>query len=343
MLMVKVKEKHMIGNSNSDYNVDSILSLMGGTIFHFIVGIKIMWGNVAPYITSYLVQFDSNVTYHNTLHVYTAVFLGQALFMYLGGQLETKIGPRSTSYIGATLISSGTYASSYCKSLSHLIFCQAIVGVGIGISYSAPILCGFKHFTNNKGIVTGVITTGTGAGPFFFGLIATTYVNSENYPVDPISGLYDPMTSPVVGRVPGMFRILGTMYAILGFFGASLLFSPSSSDIARTSSRFDETSLMRVENGEKTPLKQDNDNVDIYGEAMKEQSDHHNHDNDNDEKIMIKTSSNYIKQSGRHHQRYGSRIKFTNTFELTTSEMIQDTSNRTKCTTSSSSSSSSIP
>ncbi|KAL7449605.1 hypothetical protein ACHAWC_001657 [Mediolabrus comicus] len=250
-----------------------------------------MWGNVAPYITSYLVQFDSNVTYHNTLHVYTAVFLGQALFMYLGGQLEKKIGPRSTSYIGATLISSGTYASSYCKSLSHLIFCQAIVGVGIGISYSAPILCGFKHFTNNKGIVTGVITTGTGAGPFFFGLIATTYVNSENYPVDPISGLYDPMTSPVVGRVPGMFRILGTMYAFLGFFGASLLFSPSSEEIARTSSRFDETSLMRVENGEKTPLKKDNDNVDIYGEAMKQQSDQQHHDNDNEMiKINLRTN-----------------------------------------------------
>ena len=170
--------------------------------------------------------------------------------MYLGGQLETKIGPRYTSYIGASLISSGTYASSYCKSLSHLIFCQAIVGVGIGISYSAPILCGFKHFTNNKGIVTGVITTGTGSWS------CAGYV-------------------PLLGTM--------TMYCILGFFGASLLFSPSSSEaMARTSSRFDETSLMRVENGEKTPLKEDNDNVDIYGEAMKQSSDHHHYDNDLD-------------------------------------------------------------
>ena len=72
-------------------SVDSILSLMGGTIFHFIVGIKvgtliflsdfetlhisqfisyssqIMWGNVTPYITSYLVQFDPTVNYHSTL------------------------------------------------------------------------------------------------------------------------------------------------------------------------------------------------------------------------------------------------------------------------------------
>ena len=87
-----------------------------------------------------------------------------------------------------------------------------MVGVGIGLSYSAPILCGFKHFKQNKGIVTGVITTGTGAGPFLFGLVATTFVNKENYPVDSGTGLYDPTASPVVGRVPSMFRFLGTLY-----------------------------------------------------------------------------------------------------------------------------------
>jgi len=266
---------------------------MGGTIFHFIVGIKIMWGNIAPYITSYLVQFDPEVTYHNTLHVYTAVFLCQSLFMYAGGQLEKMIGPRPTACIGASLISGGTYASSYCKSISSLIFCQAMVGVGIGISYSAPILCGFKHF-KQKGLVTGVITTGTGAGPFFFGLIATTYVNGENFPVDPITGLYDPTTSPVVSRVPSMFRILGTFYAIVGFLGASLLISPSTTD----KGRFDETSLLTVENGEhneNTPLNNiSNKGKDIYGEAMKSNEDG-----------TIKTSSSTHVKSGRSHQRYG--------------------------------------
>ncbi len=226
--------------------------------------------------------------------------------MYSGGQLEKKIGARATAYLGAILISGGTYASSYCKSISSLIFFQAIVGVGIGVSYSAPILCGFKHF-KQKGIVTGVITTGTGAGPFFFGLIATTYVNGENFPVDPITGLYDPTTSPVVSRVPGMFRILGTLYAIIGFVGASLLISPSSTD----RDRVDETLLTRVENGESTPLNQ-NKAVDIYGEAMQSAEDE-----------TIRTSSSHAK-SGRSHQRYGSRVKFTTTHELTTKEMIRD-------------------
>ena len=118
----------------------------------------------ARHQTSYLVQFDPEVSYHDTLQVYTSVFIGQSLFMYLGGQLEKKIGARRTAYIGATLISGCTYLSSYCKTLHSLIFFQSLVGMGIGLSYSAPILCGFSHFKHNKGIVTGLITTGTGAG-----------------------------------------------------------------------------------------------------------------------------------------------------------------------------------
>lgn len=55
--------------SPDECNVDSILSLMGATIFHFIVGIKIMWGNVTPYITSYLVQFNPDVTTHQTVSI----------------------------------------------------------------------------------------------------------------------------------------------------------------------------------------------------------------------------------------------------------------------------------
>lgn len=47
--------------------------------------------------------------------------------MYAGGQLEKNVGPRMTCFIGAAMISSGTYLSSYCKSISTLVFCQVSV------------------------------------------------------------------------------------------------------------------------------------------------------------------------------------------------------------------------
>lgn len=227
--------------------------------------------------------------------------------MYLGGQLEKKIGPRTTSYIGAALISGCTYMSSYCKSLYSLIFFQGMVGVGIGLSYSAPILCCFGHFKKNKGIVTGIITTGTGAGPFLFGLVATTFVNSENYPVDPDTGLYDPTTSPVVGRVPSMFRLLGIMYAVIGFVGASLLMSPSNEEEPNADL------LMSVENGERASLT-NGSGINVYDKAMLEEEPTNS--------IQTSKSSSVIK--GRGHARYGSRVKFTTTFELTTQQMMRD-------------------
>jgi OFA family oxalate/formate antiporter-like MFS transporter len=257
--------------------------------------------------TSYLVQFDPKVTYHNTLHVYTAVFLGQSLTMYLGGELEKVAGPRLTAYIGTIMISGGTYFSSNCTTLQSLIYCQAMAGIGIGLSYSAPILCGFRHFKQNKGIVTGVITTGTGFGPFLAGLIATSFVNSENYPVDSISGLYDPHASPVVSRVPSMFRILGIMYAVIGFVGASLLLDKSDD-----SEEPFEALLVSVENGEKASLSKHNA-IGVYDMAMLEE-----------ESPSLTPNSESHLGKGRGHQRYGSRVKFEVTFELTTPQMIRD-------------------
>ena len=171
--------------------------------------------------------------------------------------------------------------------------------MGIGLSYSSPIVNGFRYFKKSKGIVTGVITTGTGMGPFLFGLIATTFVNKENYLVDPITGLYD-ADSPVVARVPSMFRLLGTIYAVCGFLGASILFSPTDED------NRPELALANIENGESTPI---NDKArNIYGEAVSEKNNAAN-------------SSSFIK--GKGHQRYGSRVKFETRFELTTEQMIR--------------------
>lgn len=66
--------------------------------------------------------------------------------MYAGGQLEKNVGPRMTCFIGAAMISSGTYLSSYCKSISTLVFCQvrdlsqALYLVAGGTSLLLPIL-----------------------------------------------------------------------------------------------------------------------------------------------------------------------------------------------------------
>lgn len=248
--------------------------------------------------------------------------------MYLGGRLEKKIGPRLTAYAGASFVSCCTYLSSHCTTLRSLVFLQALVGVGIGLSYSAPILCGFGHLRHNKGIVSGIVTTGSGIGPFLAGLVATTFVNGENYPVDATTGLYDPNASPVVGRVPDMFRVLGMMYAVVGFVGASLLIPSGAKEGTiddYNAARPPHTSSSVEKNGEDATLLADGIGFDLYHDRSTIKED----DGGGEEKSFksstmksILRASNMNRERG--HQRYGSRVKFEVRFELTTTQMIND-------------------
>lgn len=141
-----------------------------------------------------------------------------------------------------------------------------------------------------------MITTGTGMGPFLFGLVATTFVNRENYLVDPTTGLYEP-ESPVVKRVPSMFRLLGMMYGVCGFLGSSILLSPP-----------DEESKMELalasQNGEAASINTSNQASYTF---------------DIQPPIIPSALS-----KGKGHQRYGSRVKFETRFELTTEQMMKD-------------------
>ena len=273
-----------------------------------------------------MVQFDPTVTQHSALHIYTGIFLGQSLTMYLGGRLEKSVGPRPSAYVGAAIVSGCTYLSSNCTTLRSLAFLQALVGAGIGLSYSAPILCGFGHLGgDNRGIVSGIVTTGSGVGPFLAGLVATTFVNGENYPVDAATGLYDPSSSPVVGRVPDMFRVLGTMYAVVGFFGATLLIPSGADGGARDEDGNDGGA--GGGSGEGATLLTDGVGFDLYHDrsATREDDGCGKEESATTKRSTVKSilrSSNETRTRG--HQRYGSSVKIEVRVELTTTQMIND-------------------
>ena len=299
--------------------------LFGGALLHLIVGIKILWGTITPYVTSYLKMYDETITTHRTLHVYTVTFLGQALTMYGGGLLEKRIGARSTALLGTFLISGGTLLAAFCTSLSSVVVSQALVGLGIGVAYSAPILCCFRHFTSNKALVTGIITTGTGFGPFLFGLIAAAYVNPNNEPTNE-AGLFPP-ESAVVQRVPSMFVLLSVCYATAGLLGSFLLSEPGDANATDT---LPAAKTFLPNSGESTPilLKPLNGIVPSSEDLERIQLDSNNNASRLEKGSYGGTAPTIAKRNvggnSARHKRYGSRTKFKMTYELTTPEMIRD-------------------
>jgi len=56
--------------------------------------------------------------------------------------------------------------------MSFIILYGGMSGIGSGMTYMLPMVCGWEYFPDNKGLITGIIIGSYGAGSFFFIQIA---------------------------------------------------------------------------------------------------------------------------------------------------------------------------
>ena len=82
-----------------------------------------------------------------------------------GGRWQDRRGPAAVSLSGALLFSAGIFLSRYTDSLPWLYVCYGVVvGLGSGIGYTCPLSVGMKWFPERRGLVTGMMVMGYGAG-----------------------------------------------------------------------------------------------------------------------------------------------------------------------------------
>lgn len=63
----------------------------------------------------------------------------------------------------------GVFLASYAPNLATFMFCYSFLfGTGIGLAYTAPMVNGWRWFPNRKGMVSGAVVAGFGAGGFVF-------------------------------------------------------------------------------------------------------------------------------------------------------------------------------
>ncbi|TRZ97702.1 MAG: MFS transporter [Deltaproteobacteria bacterium] len=83
----------------------------------------------------------------------------------VGGRWQDRRGPAAVSLAGALLFSAGIFLSRYTDSLAWLYVCYGVVvGLGSGIGYTCPLSVGMKWFPERRGLVTGIMVMGYGAG-----------------------------------------------------------------------------------------------------------------------------------------------------------------------------------
>ena len=206
--------------------------IIGGFLVHLSLGTIYTFGNISPYIVSYIRNrsHPADFSQATSTWVFACALVGQGGSMFVGGWMVKKIGPRWTTLIGGWLMSVGVGLSYFTIKVSFwllLVTYGLLFGVGVGIAYIGPLNSAMNWMPKWKGLANGIVVAGFGFGAFVFNYVQTFFINPHNLEVvkDDHGDKY--FTDPeLVSRVPMVFIILAATYAVMQLVGSLLITNP---------------------------------------------------------------------------------------------------------------------
>ena len=167
--------------------------------------------------------------------------------MTFSGHFEERIGVRFTIALGCSIMVIGVLLTSIAVRLSVVLTAityGCFFGLGLALAYAPPLGVAMKWFPKSKGLVNGIIGNiflnmlddldqillifrvnqtinnqllnltvgGFGLGAFIFNQIQTAYLNPLNHKLDDGEYFTD---DKILNRVPSLFLLLGSLYAII--------------------------------------------------------------------------------------------------------------------------------
>ena len=200
--------------------------ILGGAMAHLTLGTLYCWGNFMSYAPTNLRFFDGLEhpgAQPDALYVIPLTILAQAIAMPFGPSLVKAIGASRTLLLGSWISAAAVYLASYQTDLaSFILYYSFMFGAGAGLAYTSPMAAGWKWMPGSKGLVSGGVLAGFGAGGFLFSLIGSQTVNPDS--LNPIAGRFP---ASVYDNFPVMLRKLAVLYAAISFLGSWLVTEPS--------------------------------------------------------------------------------------------------------------------
>lgn len=235
-LLTRLRTLFKCLSSSKIYPIRAWTVIAAGFLVHLSLGTLYTFGNLGPYIVSYVRNQSHPANLHSATisWVFSCAAMGQGCAMFFGGWLANKIGPRLSTLIGSWTMSAGVALSFFAIKVSFwllLVTYGIMFGVGVGIAYIGPLSCAMKWLPKWKGVANGVVVSGFGLGALAFDAVQTAYINPRNFATDdfnPFDAAERYYTQPdLLARVPTVFLILGATYAVMQFIGCMFLVDPS--------------------------------------------------------------------------------------------------------------------
>lgn len=213
-------------------------AVVGSWLIHLSLGTFYCWGNITPYVTSYMRSQGLDVSYADTSWALALAGFSQGGFMFFGGRLHPYLGLRGTALLGGWTLSVGTGLSFWTVQYGlrpFLVTYSLLFGAGLGLAYTAPIVCMMRWLPGRRGLASGIVVLGFGAGAFVFNFVQKAWVNPDGLqPMRELPGgtqKYfdwedDTVAREVLDHVPSLFLVLAGIFASMQLVGSLLLFEP---------------------------------------------------------------------------------------------------------------------
>jgi len=133
-----------------------------------------------------------------------------AVTMIFAGRFQDKRGPRVVASVSGVVYALGYILASFVNDNLLLMYLSygVIGGIGLGLGYVCPLAAGVKWFPDKKGLVSGIVVAGFGAGAFIFAQIGDWMIKSPDIGLD------------------RAFLYLGMIFLVTIVAGAQLLRNP---------------------------------------------------------------------------------------------------------------------
>lgn len=212
--------------------------VLAGIMVHISLGIIYSQGNMAPYIVSYTRKRSLDlhrevVTLSVSPWLYGSATIVQGMSLALGGWMVKAIGTRPTAFIGALTLTGGVFLTAGSVMLSFwavVVTFGVVMGLGMGITYVAPLHAAVQWLPKYRGLVIGLIVSGLGLSSFMFIPIQTVFINPNNLipnhiPDEHIGFSY--FTQPeLLDRVPYSFTLLGGILLFIQLISIPFIVEP---------------------------------------------------------------------------------------------------------------------
>ncbi len=150
-----------------------------GTLIMLLLGVAYVWG---VYVDPLMEEFGWSSA--RASWPFSVFLLAYTVGMIVGGRLQDIYGPRPICLIGAVLFGAGYFLSGLATNLIFLCITYGVIGgFGTGFAYVTPVSTVVKWFPERKGLMSGIVIFGFGAGSFIFSPLVSWIIQNFSWQI----------------------------------------------------------------------------------------------------------------------------------------------------------------